>query len=438
MSPAIKTLMSWLLALLVMGILFWFLYSPEGGFSKVKQAASGIQSFAKISIGARQEAGETPTLPPVAAASVNSLRTGIRALQGKSNCFQKYTSLPVLEKVSITLKYNSERQSTTLVVKGGREGLQELPYDPLRDEFVGLRPCVIAGTGADTTGSIARNFHDTFLSGGLKTPYFLPVDRITFTGDGDENTLVVEWGGEGKKSSETFSDFNDGGWLFTPNDDIVAGGKEYVCFFPSGGSGLEKNILVGKDQGTIFSRMEREYALNKCVPEEGRLRYASLEFLMDPPYPNPHLLVEQVCHGLMGTDCPGTPFNERFSCDAEFKEMVSELPSEGCLIFATVHQDVGKPPIRCGWGIAEEGQVLLPASQQGEVGAPLQLLPDAVPPYDGAFDGGFLSPLHQALLCSGSFWEGCTLSNQKDSKEAQGKRYVCSQQGGVSVWEESS
>lgn len=456
-----ETMGKGIVALLVAAIIIWFVLAPSGAFSKLKEATSGVKSFANIDIGAREEAGGFPSLLPQQQVSVDSFVEAVKAMQekapqrkpgGELGCFQQYTPFPPLADSSLILKYSpSPLDLTTLIVKGGKDGLQEVEYH----EFPGLRPCVIAGSksfdgkATSETAPIAENFRTTFLSrtGRIVKPYFLETGTITLQGDGDKNKLTAQ----GESLSEIFT-FNDGGWLFTPD------GKR-ICFLPGGGSGLNQKEVTGTGSmifGTIPYGLQQGYTLHLCTIESERFTYLSAEFWADPSYVSTGAAstarVQQLCAGEIGTDCPATSF-QGSSCDAEFSAYFSgEHSSFGCSVVATTPKHAAsltdedsseRSYVQCGWGVVEEGQILSPDSDGDQQGTVLRLLPGAVSSYESVWEQGWQSPSSMALLCAQRKWQGCTMVNQGDIQkvdENMGEeqvQYVCTQQGGIPQWQRS-
>lgn len=243
---AFNKLVYYLIPLIVLVLIVMWQFGPEGLFDDMKDAVKGIVEMTP-EIGAEEIEAAEVQLSEDQLDSINSLEQVITLMLSSenNNCFQRYEQFPSLEENNVLIEFDYADGETTLIVKKGEE-------HRLIDEVVEIKemvPCVIAGESGGE--DISENFYYTFLDKDLsrvKGPVYFSVDSISMAFDTsgfDENRIDF---GDG------FVDFEDEGWLFTPDN-------KHICFFPTvdgdnDEDGLNDDYL--RDYGSYFEE-------NRCV-----------------------------------------------------------------------------------------------------------------------------------------------------------------------------
>ncbi len=218
------------LALIVLAlvVLLVVLTGETGLFSAVKEGVQGSVSSVNVSFGASETIAEKPVLQGRPATSINSLTKTISTIleSPDENCFLNYGGLVPLGDTSLFLTTAGE--GATLTVTGGAGGKQKVS----ETSFPGMKLCVIA------TGKVADNFRESWLVPGeiVKKRYTRLVSQITISYD----TPLVGSDGNRINYGEGDEDLEDKGWLFK-------GGNNEICFFPTSGTGLNRDSLPSDD-----------------------------------------------------------------------------------------------------------------------------------------------------------------------------------------------
>lgn len=216
---AAKKLAYYLIPLIVLVLLLLWQFGPSGLFEGMKKAVKGIMAIMP-EIGAEEVEAEEIPLNKGQLESIASLEQTIKAMLGssKTNCFKQYIRLPSLEENNVRIVFQHSGDKTIMVVKKGdgsslMHKITEIP---------GMKPCVIAGESAGGR-EISENFYFTFLQPGrgeVEGAVYSPKAGVEIAYDtrgSNENRINFGTG---------FKDFEDNGWLFTPD------GK-HICFFPT-------------------------------------------------------------------------------------------------------------------------------------------------------------------------------------------------------------
>lgn len=253
---AFKKVIYYLIPLVFLVLFVMWQYGPEGLFDDMKDAVKGIVEMPQ-EIGAEDVEVEEIQLSEGQLNAIDGLEQTIKSMLGSetNDCFQQYNKFPSLEENNVLLEFEYSGGETTLVVKKGEE-------HRLIDEVIEIRemvPCVIAGENEE--GVISENFYYTFLDEDLdnvKGSVYSSVDNVKIAFDTagfNENRIDFGVG---------FRDFEDEGWLFTPDN-------KHICFFPTvDGSndedGLNDDWFKEKERRSI-SRLIKEGKLSVCKGE---------------------------------------------------------------------------------------------------------------------------------------------------------------------------
>lgn len=324
-----------------------------GSFPELKEKVGDVKNYVKF--GAEQQLGTTPTIPPDHLDAVNKLISTMKEMKESTvpSCFANYGGLPDLgaKGTSVTFTYDALNDRTIVSVLGGVEGVQEISSEELK----GIRPCVIAGKYTNEN-DIARNFQYTLLtpnSNQVKGDYYMDVKTVSIK----SSTSGVN-GNFIRTSEPDFSfdsnNFQDGGWLFTPDN-------KRICFFPTtdGTScegeygGLQDNCLADAGSGDDFAVVNLLSAgkINYCVQKDQALRYKWIE-LSTLGSNSPEQSLERVKNRCIDGDV--TCHTSRWQCDSRIPDA---LPSQGCRVLAT---DPGNffSSSGCADGFAESGSLI--------------------------------------------------------------------------------
>lgn len=234
------------------------LFGGESLFGKTSEATLKITDILpNISVGGEIK-GEKPTiLESGADAALNQLKETIQLMLDSEapECFANYGTLPELQEKGTTIYLNYAGGKTRMSVQGGAGGKQNVEiYD-----IEGMIPCVISGTSG--TAEVSENFYSTYLKGestGTGGTY-QPVTDIVISRDDGGFTGFTE---NRINFGQGFVDFEDGGWLFTPN-------HKHICFFPTVDGdndeiGLNDDYLVdGTNENSVPDRVNKG-TLKKC------------------------------------------------------------------------------------------------------------------------------------------------------------------------------
>jgi len=196
---------------------FWFYYSPEQGFDKLKTVVKGIQDYVPEISGFGDKINATPVdIPPEHKQAVNSLTDSINLMlkSPNHNCFHQYNGVQELGEYGTSLIFEHSEGKTTLLVYSGADSRQLIT--DLTTDFEDMIPCVIAGSSA-----ITKNFDQRFLNDKTESSnYFNPVEKITIAYNLEGlNENRIDYG-------NGFKDFEGQFWLFTPDN-------KQICFFPT-------------------------------------------------------------------------------------------------------------------------------------------------------------------------------------------------------------
>ncbi|MBU0459518.1 MAG: hypothetical protein KJ597_03780 [Nanoarchaeota archaeon] len=261
---ALSKIVLYLIPIIALVLLGWYYYGSEGGFSKLESTVETVEGYVpNISLGQDELAGGRVEIDAEHREAILRLNETINLmLHGtETNCFVNYSGFPELDEdgTSLTLTYNSAEDKTTVAITGGAGGSQTVT--DLELEFEGMQPCVIAGNER-----ITQQFYESYLDPGTSqspSSAFNPVNSITIAYNTDgHNENRINYGAG-------FEDFEDGGWLFTPD-------KRHICFFPTkqgdiGGScdgdgeeGLDDDCLTDTNEDESIPYRVRHNSLTTC------------------------------------------------------------------------------------------------------------------------------------------------------------------------------
>lgn len=231
-NEVVQKLITYIIPIIVLILLIIVFFGPEKGFTKLKEITSKLPD---VKIGLPQTTGEKPVLPEAHAEAINNLKKAIDTMaDATKSCFYLYNpsfmagnGFPLLREKGTSIILTKETGGTRLTVKGGIDGLQEISSDLLRDSQdvpLDVSPCVISGVSSTSTifkerNTIPQDFYNTWIEPtDYEADHYLPVQTIEIKTIGDENKIQYNNGG--------FLDFNDGGFVYTPDD-------KHICFFPT-------------------------------------------------------------------------------------------------------------------------------------------------------------------------------------------------------------
>ncbi|MBI2666422.1 hypothetical protein HYX13_02305 [Candidatus Woesearchaeota archaeon] len=430
------------LPIIVLLIFLGIYFGYDGGFSKVKEISLGLKDYLPT-LGAQKEFGTESVIPSEQETAINSLKETMKAMKesGEENCFAQYTPIPGLgeEKgTTVEMVYDTVSDAgdkgTFFTVRGGAEGA-EIIVD-LKESLKGIQPCVIAG--GESSSFIADNFRSNFLNaeeGETRSPYHQSVQRISFQGNSDENTVSYNGGEQ--------ITFQDGGWLFTPGDGVI-------CFFPSATEDAEKGLepsalgfLEENQKGTTIEEesipfLIRTGKLPLCTAQKEVWKtYTSLELFDYLPDNFAVKTIRQSCDGFVGKDCSGK-FTEQGSCNIFFNRPTSEYPSgDGCLIMSTlpvlqssvVDPDSSFFVLACGIARTITGQILI---SQEKNPSNIQILAQDFVRAEATtinehFNKEWLSLPGTSLLCAQREWYKCNRNFVNQEITTDGRTYVCTE-----------
>lgn len=346
----IKKVISYLIPLIFLVLMAIWLFG--GSFPELKEKGSGIKEYVKF--GAEEELGAKPTITDTHKEAIQKLLKTMNEMKESSvrNCFANYGGLPLLgEKgTSITFSYDVAKDATKVIVKGGAEGVQivELEEGKGELELPEIRPCVIAGKHENQEASIAENFYHAFLNPDqtkIKGNYYMPLRDFTIAFRGGDNRIET-----GLSTIDANDNFEDGGWLFTPDN-------QQICFFPStygssceGEEGGLQNDCLGDDTDEVDSipYLYGRGKLLECSPGKS-YQWIEANLLRGSPgegVVSGRCLVGGLSCTIYGNSCSQIYIN--------YLEQRKDQPN--CILFATMEgEDCGWITVRSGTKIGHQG-----------------------------------------------------------------------------------
>lgn len=232
---AVKKLAMYLIPLVVLVILVMAYYSDEGMFGKLKSGTDDVEKYLpNIDFGAEEVEAIKPTIPKAHQKAVDSLVSTMKEMRDSKNknCFANYGSLPDLGEQGTSLRFTSDSDKVLLTITGGAGGIQEVGIE----EIEGIKLCVIAGTKI-----VADNFVESFINDkewdekkkGIKENHFQEVSEIRIYNLARLSSKisgvtynVIKVPEFGTKAVNDIDNFEDGGYLYTPDN-------KHICFFPT-------------------------------------------------------------------------------------------------------------------------------------------------------------------------------------------------------------
>jgi hypothetical protein len=245
-----KKLVYYIIPLVVLVLVAVWQFGPSGLLEGVKDAMGVIVAIApNVTVGSDELGAEKLMLPKEHEDAIKKLVETMEKMKnsGEEGCFAKYGVLPNLGEKGTVISLEEDE----IEISRGGQIVEDLTKE-LRGKMKGFKLCVIAGK--KNNKNVAEEFYNKFLEvdGEIHEDYFLLINDLTIASEGDRN--IIKYG-------ETFHDFEDGGWLFTPD------GK-HICFFPTYESPSFLEVCYGHEQGldnNCFSG-EGEHSVNHVGP----------------------------------------------------------------------------------------------------------------------------------------------------------------------------
>ncbi|MBI4151600.1 hypothetical protein HY496_01405 [Candidatus Woesearchaeota archaeon] len=353
----IKKVISYLIPLIFLILVAMWLF--VGSFPQLKERVGDVKKY--ISFGAEKELGPQPTIPEDHKKQIERLLKTMREMKESTvnNCFANYGGFSNLGEKGTSLHfiYDSLNDKTLVTVKGGSEGEQivELEEGKGMIELPGVKLCVIGG------GSVPSSFFNKVLKENYPrdttpTSHFTEVSSIEVRFD----TAGVGWDGNviktGLSNVDTNNNFQDGGWLFTPDN-------THICFFPTRyDPGAGRNSCEAEEGGlqnsctldvTKLSSIPYLYGrgwLSECNPEK-EYRWIEANLLRGSPGEG---LVSGKC--LNGRGC----FAYGKSCFKKYLD-ADVGPSSNCRLLLTLEGDT------CGYFAVPPGSKIQHQGERNEL-----------------------------------------------------------------------
>ena len=242
----VTKIFEYLIPIVILIVILTILFGGKGLFTKAKEVILGAKDLLPtVKVGLEEQKAEV-TIPDVHREQIYNLKKTIEFMlgEGRENCFAKYNTFSEVGEIPTSLTFELRGDKTILRVKSGSGGKQDIK--DLDTEFLGMKPCVIAGEGDEVA-----HFESYFLEGKkqLIYPYFRPVNSLTIFSTHKISASDLEE-----------QDLDDNGYLFTPDG-------EYICFFPTGGDGIAEKEFT---QSAFFSETSIPVRIN-----EGKLQMCS-------------------------------------------------------------------------------------------------------------------------------------------------------------------
>jgi len=411
-----------LIVLVLVGTIIFI--APDSLFSGIRQAASSVVNLANYTIGAEEVEGKSTRVSPATEKAFTDLVDTMveMAKSPRSNCFQRYTSFPELDRESLTL--SSAGASVTLT--DGKIIDQELT-NKLTEKIkaINYQPCVIGETEEVTENFFNAFLTQEFLFESPKNPYWAAVESISFFGEKENNKISYTL------SKKTEEELNDGKIIFKADNGNI-------CFFlTTERAGLDKRYL---DEENDFSlpRLLDSGALDLCASSQEITKYNSIE-LRTTLDSEPRIVHH--CQDILG----------RGDCSSICQDRTSfSLPDErGCWVLISV-LGASVDSNYCAWGLAEPFSInSINIMEYNEKNYPRQqyfnspLIESNVKIIPPTFNGDEIPkrmieqypwPAEKSFLCLDSSWYICDESRIDQEKEYLGITLKCTKEENNFFW----
>ncbi len=269
---AMKTVISWIIPLVILILLGIWLYGGGGLLDKIKGTANATKAYLPdVTIGAKEITASPAKVPEEHKAAILKLADAIKNMKQSTQqeCFEGYGGLPVLGDEETVIELSSSGAAIKVQQKAGGGQIDAALTREFNDRTQGVQYCVIAEE------PYAENFARAFLNAEpwntkLLTlrgeDHYVIVRNIRITNEGG-SVNTIDYGLDS-------SALNDGGILYKAADSTV-------CFFPTtaGGStcrtrGTFLNPLEVLDDDCLGSGVS-ELALKRQL-EQGLLQRCQL------------------------------------------------------------------------------------------------------------------------------------------------------------------
>lgn len=239
---ALKTIISWIIPLVILILLGIWLYGGGGLLDKIKGTANATKAYLPdVQVGAKEVTASPANVPEAHKVAILKLAGAIQNMKQspQQQCFEPYGKLPALGEEGTVIELSSSGAAIKVQQKEGGGQIDTALTQEFNDKTQGVQYCVVAEE--PYTENFARAFLNTepwntkllTLRGG---DHYVIVRNIRITNEGG-SVNTIDYGLDS-------SALNDGGILYKAADNTV-------CFFPTTAGGN-----ACRTEGTFINPLE--------------------------------------------------------------------------------------------------------------------------------------------------------------------------------------